>query len=109
MTVPDFQTVMAPVLRHLQDGKEHQSKEIIAALALEFDLSEDDLAERIPSGYLTTWQSRVHWANTHLYQARAITRARRGVYTITDRGRQLLAQHPDRIVLKASAPEGGHG
>jgi len=42
----------------------------------------------------------VHWANTHLYQARAITRSRRGVYSITDRGRQLLGQHPDRIVLK---------
>ena len=100
VSVPDFQTVMVPVLRHLQDGQEHQSKEIIAALALEFGLSDDDLAERIPSGYLTTWQSRVHWANTHLYQARAITRSRRGVYSITDRGRQLLGQHPDRIVLK---------
>lgn len=100
VSVPDFQTVMVPVLRHLEDGQEHQSKEIIAALAVEFGLSDDDLAERIPSGYLTTWQSRVHWANTHLYQARAIARTRRGVYSITDRGRQLLAHHPDRIVLK---------
>ena len=100
VTVPDFQTVMIPVLRQLRDGQEHASKEIIAALAIEFGLSDDDLAERIPSGYLTTWQSRVHWANTHLYQSRAIARSRRGVYSITDRGRQLLAQHPDRIVLK---------
>lgn len=91
---------MVPVLRHLLDGYEHPSKEIIAALALEFGLSDADLAERIPSGYLTTWQSRVHWANTHLCQARAIARPRRGVHSITDRGRQLLAQHPDRIVLK---------
>jgi len=44
VSVPDFQTVMVPVLRHLQDGQEHQSKEIIAALALEFGLSDDDLA-----------------------------------------------------------------
>lgn len=46
---------------------------------------------------MTIRRSRVHWATQYLYQARAISRSKRGVFVITDRGRALLEQHPDGV------------
>lgn len=99
MPIPDFQTLMVPVLRQLQDGQSHSSREIRDNLATQLGLTDAELVERIPSGRVTTWYSRVAWAVQHLYQARAIARTGRGVYSIADRGRTLLAEHPDRIVI----------
>ena len=56
----------------------------------------EELAQTLPSGQ-SLWRSRVQWATQYLYQARAIIRPRRGVFTITDRGRALLAAHPARV------------
>lgn len=95
--IPDYQTLMAPVLRQLADGGQHAVKDMAAALAVGFGLTDDELAQVLPSGRLTVWRSRVHWATQYLYQAGAISRSRRGVFTITDRGRALLAQHPARV------------
>jgi restriction system protein len=81
----------------LLDGREHQVRELAASLATERGLTAEELAQMVPSGKMTVWRSRVHWATQYLYQARAISRSRRGVFAITDRGRQLLAQHPDRV------------
>jgi restriction endonuclease Mrr len=52
-------------------------------------LTEPELSEPLPGGKITVWRSRVHWASQYLYQAGAITRSRRGVFAITDRGRAL--------------------
>ncbi len=95
--IPDYQALMLPVLRQLSDGDEHAVRDVAAALATEFHLTQDELAALLPSGRMTVWRSRVHWATQYLYQARAIARPRRGVFTITDRGRELLAAHPDRV------------
>lgn len=100
MAVPDFQTVMRPLLEQLADGNGHAITAIRTRLAADFDLSADELAERIPSGRVTTFQSRVGWATTHLYNTGLIARPRRAVYSITDRGRDVLARYPDRIDLR---------
>jgi restriction endonuclease Mrr len=50
MAIPDFQTLMLPLLRHLGDGKEHSNQETLDALAKEFGLSEAELAQLLPSG-----------------------------------------------------------
>lgn len=103
MAVPDFQTVMRPMLALLADGNERPITAIRAELAQHFDLTPDELAERIPSGRVTTFQSRVGWAATHLKHTKLIARPRRAVYVITDRGRDVLAQHPDRVDLRVLA------
>lgn len=97
MTIPSYETLMAPLLRQLLDGREHQVRELAASLAAERGLTAAELAQMVPSGKMTVWRSRVHWATQYLYQARAISRSKRGVFAITDRGRQLLAEHPDRV------------
>lgn len=97
MTLPDYQTLMAPFLRELADGQTHPVRGISDTLAAGLGLAANELAELLPSGKMTVWRSRVHWASQYLYQAGAIARQRRGVFTITDRGRRLLAEHPDRV------------
>lgn len=100
MAVPDFQTVMRPLLEFLADGNSHAITAIRTHLTTHFALTSEELAERIPSGRVTTFQSRVGWATTHLYNTGLISRPQRAVYRITDRGRDVLARHPDRVDLR---------
>lgn len=97
MSIPDYQTAMLPVLRRLAEGGEHTAREIADELSTELGLSEDEVTELLPSGREPVWRSRVGWALQYLYQARAVARPRRGVFVATERGRQLLAAHPDRL------------
>lgn len=99
MAVPDFQAFMRPLLAAHEDGAEHEIARTRALLADQFDLSEDDRAERIPSGRVTTLQNRVGWAATYLLRAGLLERPRRAHYRITDRGREMLVEHRERIDL----------
>src|ERR1019366_589981 len=94
---------MRPLLIALEDGQERTSTEIRAALASEFSLTEEELAEMIPSGRAKTFANRVAWAITHMYQAGLLERPRRSVYRITPRGTEVLAAQPDRVDLKILA------
>jgi len=99
MAVPDFQTLMRPLLEEYAGGNERPIAEVRAALADRFSLTPEELAERLPSGLAKTFDNRVGWAATYLYRVGLLVRPRRSVYAITDRGRQVLAEHPERIDL----------
>ncbi len=103
MAVPDFQTVMRPVLVSLADGKEHKPKAIRESVAAYFSLTQEDLDEEIPSGRAKTFQNRVGWALTYLYRAGLIERPKHAVYRITDRGRAVLEEHAERVDMKVLA------
>jgi len=96
VAIPDFQTVMLPVLRDLAQG-ERTGQETLAALATEFMLTPDEVAQRLPSGTQATFTNRVAWAKSHLKGAGLIESPRRGVYRITDRGRATLTEDPPRL------------
>jgi restriction system protein len=99
MAIPDFQTIMLPLMQWVQDGKEHTSGEVIEALATAFKLTPEDRSELLPSGRQQRFNNRVHWARTHLAKAGLLSAPRRGVMQITDAGRELLASPPSRIDL----------
>ncbi len=90
MPVPSFQQVMRPWLALAADGDEHALQDVIATLAAEFGLSDEERTEMLPSGFQGKFTNRVAWAATHLHKAGAIVRVGRGRYRITDRGRALL-------------------
>jgi restriction system protein len=92
---------MRPLLVALEDGTPRPIQAVRGELAREFALTQDDIEELIPSGRVTTFQSRVGWATTYLYRTGLIDRPRRAVYAITDRGREMLRRYPDRVDLKA--------
>lgn len=96
MAVPDFQTLMRPVLQVTSDGKAWTNKEIADAVAGELGLDDTDLQERLSSGQ-PRLSNRVTWAIVYLSRAGALKRERRGISEITERGRSLLDQHPTRI------------
>ena len=103
MAVPDFQSIFRPLLTVLNDDQDHHVSDIRARLAADFSLAEEDLQETIPSGRVTKFQNRVGWATTYLYRTRLIDRPRRAVYKINDRGRNVLAENPERVDLKTLA------
>jgi restriction system protein len=97
VAIPDFQTLMRPLLQLHDDGTEKTQGELRSALADQFRLSEEELTERIPSGTARTFANRVAWASTHMKQAGLVEKPRRGVSRITARGSAVLRESPDRI------------
>lgn len=100
MTIPDFQTCMRPALAHLADGELHRSRDVKESLADEFQLSEAERAELIPSGRQRIFDNRVSWAVSYLSQAGLVARPSRGQVQITTEGRTALDRYPDRIDMK---------
>ena len=90
---------MRPLLVLTDDGNAHPIADLRDSLAEQFELSDEDLADRIPSGRVTTLQNRVGWAATYLYRCGLLERPRRAHYRITDRGRDVLARNQDRVDL----------
>lgn len=97
MPVPDFQTIMLPFLRILKNSKEYAIRDTVELLADEFNLSESERREMLPSGQQTILYNRVVWARTYLKKAGLIESTKRGVVKITDRGLQVLKSNPERI------------
>lgn len=96
MAIPDYQTLMKPVLRSSAKGERHVS-DVVAELDQEFGLSAEERAELLPSGKQTTFANRVHWAKSYLKQAGLVKATRRGYFEITDMGRAVLSEDPDPL------------
>lgn len=97
MAIPDFQTIMLPLVQFASDGKEHSLREAIDYLANYFQLTKEERKELLPSGRQATFDNRVGWSRTHLTKAGLLNSTRRGYFEITQLGQQVLAQKPDII------------
>jgi restriction endonuclease Mrr len=98
MPIPDYQTLMLPVLRRLADGADHTAGTVIDAMASEFQLTSEEREQLDGSKRIGgLMASRVHWAMTYLAQAGLTDRPRRGIWRITDEGRRLLETGPKRV------------
>ncbi|MFT3947913.1 MAG: restriction endonuclease [Agriterribacter sp.] len=100
MTIPDFQSLMLPLLTFLADGKEHTTKETLNYLADEFQLTDEQRQEMLPSRNQTVFYNRVTWAKAHLKMAALVENLKRGSFKITPNGLDILKQKPDTINLK---------
>jgi len=100
VAIPDYQSVMLPLLRYAGDGQEHSLRETIDALADDFGLTPDERKELLPSGQQQVFDNRVGWARTYLTKAGLLQKTRRSHYEISERGRKVLASNPDRIDVK---------
>lgn len=97
MAIPDYQSIMLPLLRFAGDRSEHSIREAIDRLADEFNLSEPERKELLPSGKQATFNNRVGWARTYMHKAGLLHLTRRGYFRVTDRGIEVLTQNPDAI------------
>lgn len=96
MSLPDYQTLMAPVLRLTAEGHE-RVPDMLPVIAREFALDTEAMGEVLPSGRTSVIASRLHWARTYLSKAGLVAPIRRGAFQVTDRGRAVLASHPGPI------------
>lgn len=97
MPIPDYQTLMLPLLRLAHDGVERPFREAVDKLADEFTLTDDERSELLPSGTAHVFGSRVGWARTYLKQAGLLEAPKRRIFRITSEGKALLAKNPIRV------------
>jgi restriction system protein len=100
MAVPDFQSLMLPLLRITGDKQEHSIPETIDLLAEEFGLTDEERKELLPSGRQSRLDNRIGWARTYLKKAGLLEGAGRGRFRITERGLQVLKDKPARIDMR---------
>ena len=96
MPIPDYQTLMLPVLR-LADGGETRVPDVAGRIADEFGLSQEEREQMLPSGRQRLLHNRVHWAKFYMSKAGLISSQRRGWFSASDAGHALLAGKPERL------------
>jgi restriction system protein len=96
MPIPDYQSLMLPVLRVSANG-ETRIGEAIASLAEELGLTPEERTQLLPSGVQGLFANRVHWAKFYLAKAGLIEMTRRGYFKISPQGRKVLDTKPARI------------
>jgi len=97
MPVPEYQDLMLPLLQIAADGKTRHRREFAADLAEYLHLTKDQLAELMPASGKPVFSKRASWAIGHLYRAGLLIRPTRAHYQISDRGREVLAENPDKL------------
>ncbi|MBP7999149.1 MAG: restriction endonuclease [Chloroflexi bacterium] len=100
MAIPDFQSLMLPVLQLAGDQREHSLQEAIESLAKRFNLSDAERKELLPSGRQTIFDNRIGWARTYLKKALLLYSPRRSYFQISERGLAVLKQAPPSINIK---------
>ncbi len=97
--IPDYQTLMLPLLKFISDGKEYRFTDILENLATEFKITDEERKELLESG-TSVFANRVSWAKTYLKKAGLIDSPKRATFVITDMGRQTLSKSPEKIDTK---------
>lgn len=97
MAIPDYQSIMLPLLRLAGDGGEHVFRDTVNTLADKFALTAEERAQPLPSGTQPAFDNRVGWARTYLVKAGLLQSPRRGYFRITEQGRHVLAKPPVRL------------
>jgi restriction system protein len=97
MSIPDYQTLMLPVLRVAEDRREHTISEVAEIVSASFRLTEEEQMEMLPSDKQRKLVNRVAWAKTYMAKAGLLESVSRGKFKITSRGAALLKTEPAKI------------
>jgi restriction system protein len=98
--IPDYQSLMLPLLRLVSDRQEHKYRDLIEDLAVEFQVTDDERKELLASGNQAIFDNRVGWAKTYLKKAGLLDSPKRATFIITQVGLDTLKKKPDRIDAK---------
>lgn len=97
MAIPDYQSIMLPLLKYSSDKKEHNVHEAVDVLAEQFNLTNEERKELLPSGQQEIFFNRVGWARTYMKKAGLLVTPNRGLFEITERGLNVLKENPSWI------------
>ena len=99
MAIPDFQSFFYPVLKYSSEHNEISLNEIREFLTQHFTLTDEEKAERVPSGAQTKFDNRIYWTKSYFSKAKLIENTKRSHFKITDRGRSFLTNFSDYISI----------
>lgn len=97
MPIPDYQTLMIPLLKISSDGEEHKLGDAIDLLSKVFNLTDEERKELLPCGQQAIINNRAGWASTYLRKAHLLESSRRGYFKITNKGLEVLKNNPKQI------------
>ena len=97
MTIPDYQSIMLPLLEYAADQKEYSRREAIEHISKKFKLTEEEKSQLLPSGTKPIINNRVGWAKTYLKKAGLLEYPKRGYLKITELGLRVLEDKPEKI------------
>jgi len=97
MAIPNYKTLMLPVLKMAADQTEHKFSQAVEELADEFSLTPEERNELLPSGNQAVFNNRVGWARSYLKQAGLLVSPKRGYFSITETGQIFLQTNPPKI------------
>lgn len=100
MYIPDFQSIMLPLLQIASDKNIHEFRSVIDTLIEKFNLTDEQKQELLPSGKQPIFENRTGWAKTHLKKAGLLNYPKRGCIEITERGISVLENKPEKIDMK---------
>lgn len=98
--IPDYQSLMLPLLKLVSDRQEHKYRDLIEKLATEFQITDEERKELLASGNQAIFDNRVGWAKTYLKKAGLLDSPRRATFVITQIGLDTLKKNPDRVDAK---------
>lgn len=98
--IPDYQSIMLPLLKKISDGKVYKFRNLIDLLSLDYGLTEAEQKELLPSGQQPIFDNRVGWANTYMKKAGLIKSEKRGYLQISELGQKILSDNPKEINIK---------
>lgn len=97
MAIPDYQSIMLPLLILIGDSQEHSLRQAIETLSEQFNLTAEERKQLLPSGRQAVFDNRIGWARTYMKKAGLLESTQRGHFKITSRGRDVLEQNPPMI------------
>jgi restriction system protein len=98
--IPDYQSLMLPLLKIVSNRQEHKYRDLIEKLAIEFQVTDKERKELLASGNQAIFDNRVGWAKTYLKKAGLLDSPKRATFVITEAGLQTLAKNPSYIDAK---------
>ena len=98
--IPDFQSIMLPLLKIAGDKKEHTIQEVRDLLAKNFSLNEEERSKLLSKSKQKMFANRVGWARTYLKKAELLVYEPKGYFKITERGLEVLEEKPLKINVK---------
>ncbi|TWI03308.1 restriction system protein [Flavobacterium tiangeerense] len=98
--IPDYQSIMLPLLKIMSDERTHKLRELIEILHDHFKLSDAEKKELLPSGSQAIFDNRVGWAKFYLEKASLLKTEKRGYYRVTELGATFLKSNPSELKTK---------
>lgn len=97
MTIPTFEQIMPVILNMAAKSDQIAIRHCMDDVANHFNLTEEEREQTLPSGKQKVLYNRTYWASFDLLKAGLLEKRQRGIYAITERGRNVHSTDIDKL------------